>query len=327
MKKKNFNHGLLVKYLFRQTGAAEEAEVGEWLSRASARYRYLDKLLKAKSLMQAEEESSWMKEDLKAIQQRIRFRRSRKIIWTAAAAVLALMLASSLTLFWLQPNGGEAKEWVTVAVARGQQKDLVLPDGSCVLLAADSKLSYPCDFAQDQRLVKLSGEAFFDVVHKPDQPFKVVTIHSDVRVLGTSFNIKAYPSDPNFSAVLVSGSVEVLMKNEADDVAASCVLKPKQKCLFDIHNKQYKVKTVALDHELAWREKRLSFKNDCFSDIAQELERYYDVDILLKGQELSQRRLTGEFEGEKLETVLANLQEWLPFNYNINNDNILITEK
>lgn len=214
-----------------------------------------------------------------------------------------------------------------IKTKRGSSTQFKLPDGSTVWLNADSKLNYSKINATGVREVYLTGEGFFDVVRNPARPFIIHTESIDIKVLGTTFNVKAYPDDKTIETSLIHGSVEVMVKNRPNE---KYLLKPNQKLV--LMNEQYAAKrekdqrimpvnipivfvkqinylqgdtTVS---ETSWVRNKLSFEDEPFAELAKRLERWYDVSIEFKNKEIEEVELSGSFEQETLTQVLEALR-------------------
>jgi transmembrane sensor len=226
----------------------------------------------------------------------------------------------------------------------GSKSQVTLPDGSTVILNADSKLSYPDNFMGNSREVALEGEAFFEITENKKKPFIIHSKNMDIKVLGTVFNVRAYPTETLSEASLISGSIEVLLKNRPNE---KILLKPNEKISIT-HNPGVKQKGLAsskilnenpplisinklkLDeadnqvNEIAWTQDKLIFKNENLEDIVQLLERWYGVSIVIESKKLKTEIFTGRFYSESINQVLKALQLTHKFNYNNNNGHIVI---
>ena len=217
--------------------------------------------------------------------------------------------------------------------ANGERKNFQLPDGSIVTLNAGSKMTINDSYGISTRDIFLEGEAFFDVKHNKQLPFIVHTSAMDIKALGTSFNVKAYPCEKLTEASLVKGLVEVTLKDEKnrkvllhpnekiewvnsnDEAAAQ---KPDEKKILIDNLVQSLTKTDAGDvKEIAWMENKLVFTDEPLEDIAISLERWYGVKIEFANDAIRQYRFTGVYEKEELATVLSFLKESKNFNYEI----------
>ncbi|MBN8850460.1 MAG: hypothetical protein BGO55_31885 [Sphingobacteriales bacterium 50-39] len=256
--------------------------------------------------------------------------------WAAAAAVLALVVGGALLY-----RGGKREVVVSNAPVHG--KEIVtrygtrsyqeLPDGSKLWLNAGSKVTYAEVSAGGRRELTLTGEAFFDIKHDPEHPFIIHTGKLDVKVLGTSFNIKAYPNDSTIETTLINGKVEIDWPG-----GVGIILRPHEKVVIPIREMQKTEaivdrKMVAPDPqyntviETSWVEDKLVFRNEAFSDVSKKLERWYNIHISFEDKRYLQDRLTAYFKDQPIKNVMDALQISLGFHYRIEGDTIHITSK
>lgn len=257
------------------------------------------------------------------------------VLLKLTAAVAAVFFAG---YFIINDRSNSAKESLkSFVAANGERKNFQLPDGSIVTLNAGSKMTINDSYGISTRDIFLEGEAFFDVKHNKELPFIVHTPAMDVKALGTSFNVKAYPCEKS-EASLVKGLVEVTLKEEKN---RKVLLHPNQKIEWMMPNAETYVSgtaTVKVDKkrnsinnlvqsltktddgdvkEIAWIENKLVFDDEAFADIAILLERWYGVKIEFADDVIRSYRFTGIFEKEELGTVLSFLKESKSFNYEI----------
>lgn len=274
-------------------------------------------------------------------------RKTRKRLFYGLAAVSIAVLGYFLIFGINSKSVVPEKASKVISAQNGSQSKTILPDGSVVRLNAGSKLIYDENFSGEVREVGLEGEAYFEVV-KAGKPFIVHAHGIDIKVLGTSFNVKSYPEDESVETTLLQGAVEVINKNTPN--AKSIFLKPNQKItLRKIEPliktseprsfKQEKAvlmtdsKIVSLDptiknnerFETAWIFNRLIFRGDNFEEIGKKLERWYNVQILFGDEKVKQLRFNGSFETETVEEALTALRIAKQFNFKTNNNEILIT--
>lgn len=161
---------------------------------------------------------------------------------------------------------------------------VILPDGTAVWLNSDTELIYPAAFNDQKRIVKLKGEAYFEVAHvtrsdKSRVPFIVETANSDIEVLGTHFNIMAYGDEPSTNTTLLEGLVVVRSKNE------KVLLNPGQQTQVNNSTNQLGVKpNVDLAKVVAWKNGLFNFDNQDLSFIMRQISRWYNVDIQYKAK-------------------------------------------
>lgn len=266
-------------------------------------------------------------------------------VWARVAAV-ALVLAGAA--FWLiRTNSSKINTPLAVrsapkkiSIPYGATKKIQLPDGTEVWLNAGSELLYAADFNTSHRTVQLSGEAFFDVKKDAERPFIINTGKMSIRVLGTAFNVKAYPEDKTSEASLIRGAIEVSMHG---DPKKKFILRPNEKIVFPnrplpgsndleaLQREGYALSNVSINPvdstvvETAWTNNRLAFMNERFMDIAQQLERKFEVKLHFEDSTAAGLRFTATFEDEGIRETLEALQYSLPFNFRIDKKDIYIT--
>lgn len=312
----SFDKEILFKFLQNQASVDEQRMILLWLKESPKNRKYLDRLIwECTKAGHQWSDTSWVNSDFSKIKHSSKATSSLYRYWMMYAASFAgvvLLMALAVVGY----SKFTAESFVTEVVAKGQKKQILLDDGTKVLLAPDTKFSYPTAFKGSQRLVQLDGEAFFEVAHDSAKPFVVKTLNSEITVLGTKFNVKAYHVDKVMNAVLVEGKVSVALIDETQNIQiAKEVLSPSQKLTFIRHEDSYYIENVNIDEELAWQKNRIVFNNESFGDIAVSLERAYDVVIHIGSENLIKKRFTGEFYGESIEEVLRTFEEWTDIQY------------
>lgn len=207
-----------------------------------------------------------------------------------------------------------------------ETRSVLLPDQTEVVLNRYSSLTYPERFKGKDRKVKLSGEAYFEVSKDPAHPFKVEAEAVMVQVLGTHFNIEAYPKDTQVKTTLMEGSVAVSLVGKADE---RLILSPNESA---IYNKEYNSLTLHPEEdaaeEIVWRDGRLLFKSVPLQDIARQLSNAFHTDIRIEGPALQSYRMTATFnDGETLDEILSLLCRNRNLEYTESNNRITITQK
>ncbi|MGD1890556.1 MAG: FecR family protein, partial [Cyclobacteriaceae bacterium] len=185
----------------------------------------------------------------------------------------------------------------------GQKIRFQLPDGTKVWLNADSRFTYPSSFAR-QRVVYLSGEAFLEVAHDANRPFVVRTEKASVKVLGTSFNVKAREAQPT-ETVVVSGKVAFSGK---DNPTSSVVLQPNDKAVLNTTTGETIRSTVDANSYAAWTNGTLIFEDQPLSEVFTEIARWYGVTIAVENPAIQKCQVTAKFEDLPLATVRDQLQ-------------------
>lgn len=210
-------------------------------------------------------------------------------------------------------------EMKTISTPRGKDYELVLSDGTVVLLNADSKITFPTRFAGENRTVKLVGEAYFKVSKNKHRPFIVETGNLYTKVLGTEFNLKAYPhSDVNVT--LIKGSVAV--NAEGKEV----MLKPGQNAEYS-EDKDIEVTTVDTEGYIQWKDGYFYFDNVPLIDVVRDLGRWYNVNIEIRNNSLMSYRL--HFIASRKASIKEFVDNLNEFNYLhvVHKDNKLIIDR
>ncbi|SKD09767.1 FecR family protein [Chitinophaga ginsengisegetis] len=186
-------------------------------------------------------------------------------------------------LVYTAARNSNQPEFNTLRTPRGGQFKVQLPDGTNVWLNAASSLRYPTDFNGTERLVQVSGEAFFEVAKDAARPFRVaVSKHHSIIVLGTRFNVKAYNDDAIAKTTLLDGAVKVTFSmGKVQEVQ----LQPGQQAQVSAADETMQlVKQVNLDQEMAWRSDAFSFEGQTLEEIMKQISRWYDIDVVFPGK-------------------------------------------
>lgn len=236
----------------------------------------------------------------------------RHIVFARIAAIILIsIIAYQIINFPSHQNDkneiSEPKfyEFVT---QKGERATIPLADGSIVYLNAESKLTYPQFFDENKRYLKLEGEGYFSVKSDPEKPFIVQTGDRFTEVKGTEFNIRYRK---NKLSVVVTKGVVVLYNQDSSKFV-------------DLRKGELTVSTtngfsqpIKVDTRLytAWRENKLSFVSTPLSDILEEIERFYNVETVCKNKKILNRTLTGYFDSNSLDEILAKISLALDFKF------------
>lgn len=237
------------------------------------------------------------------------------IVAVAAAAVLLVVIGISSLLFVRQPE----VEMISTTVPYGEKVSLTLADGTKVMLNSGSTLLYPDQFIEDNRLVSLEGEAFFDVKRDEKHPFIVETGATQTRVLGTSFNIRQ--SDDKITVAVATGKVQV----EAGQQSVALV--PNEMAVWLPSAHSLRQQKASLEKELAWSQNAIHFDNETLGSAARTLEKWYDVKIIFENKDLSNCLISGRFRNVPLSKVLEALEFSLGVKCYVDNKDVTIKGK
>ena len=247
----------------------------------------------------------------------------------AIAASFTLVFGMGLTLWKTQKAYRNVKhnEWSTVAAQgeqeyfspKGTRSRIILPDSSAVWLNADSRLLVQNDFGARERVTRLTGEAYFEVTPDPLRQFIVRTSDVDIKVMGTTFNVSAYPDDITVRTVLVAGEVML---------GENLYLKPAQMASLQKKSKKMEIQEdVRTEIYTSWRHGTLSFYDTPMPEVIKALERWFNVTILLQDERLQSYVYTASFTSRSLEQILTYISYSAPINYTINKDTVMLTLK
>ncbi len=276
--------------------------------------------------------------------------RRRRIIGglLLAACVFGLVIGAR---YLLPPATGGDKPSAAlreVATDKGARTHLLLPDGTRVWLNSESHITYKGNFNDSVREVTLEGEAYFDVVKDARHPFIVHTSEIDIRVLGTAFNVKSYPREDKIEATLIHGLIEVTNKKEP--TSPKVILRPHEKLVVsktvkagaDIAEKEggpaeqrkpffisalpRNIADTAVA-ETSWVYNKLIFDGESFREIADKMERWYNVRIDFRSDKLEAARFYYQIDKESVEEALTAMSEVIPFGFEKKGNEIEIFKK
>jgi len=231
----------------------------------------------------------------------------------AAILLLPLLIGGSLIYTYMSHRFQTATEQEVTSMIyapMGSRVSFRLPDGTTGMLNSGSNLHYSLPFVQN-RSIKLEGEAWFKVKSDEDHPFKVNTGNSTVKVLGTCFNLNAYPTEDYVEIVLQDGSVEFWDNTSNEPVT----MIPSERLVF--HNGKTTKSVVEPAKYNAWIDGMLVFRGDPMAEVAKRIERWYNVKVYLADEELNNYSFRATFQDDKLEDVLRYLAMTSPISFSI----------
>lgn len=238
-------------------------------------------------------------------------RKSLLVRLQVAASLVGIFVLAGLAFYFIndyriQDNAVVAKVKMIEKVARaGTQMRITLPDKSTVVLNNASTIRYPESFDGDTRQVYLDGEAFFNVEKNPNRPFVVQSQTVYTQVLGTSFNVCAYPNE-SIEVTVATGLVKV----SASDLGnfKEVELTPSDQAVFSMNTKELLKQKVDISDFLAWKDGVLQFNKISLEEAAKKIERWYDVKITFQNDELRNYVIKGSYRNEKLINVLRSFK-------------------
>lgn len=205
----------------------------------------------------------------------------------------------------------------TLSTPRGGQYQVVLPDGSKVWLNAASSIKFPSVFKGKIREVELKGEAYFEVAKNVAMPFKVKSARAQIEVLGTHFNVRAYPDEKIMKTTLVEGAVKITSGN------LSNVLKPGEQAVLNGYKGIKVINEVDADVETAWKDGLFQFKDASIEEIMRQAALWYNLKISFEG-EIPQRYFTGKISRNVKASEFLNMLKYTGVKFRIESGNIIV---
>ena len=294
----------LISYLQGQLSEAERQAIEAWLKADPANQTQLDRLKSLTAMIQENDaiqapdiNIAWQKVQ-KRIESPARRRWNPLYLWAGVAASLLVLVLAYLT----QPAGNQT-EWLVI----NGQADLtrhLLPDSTAVWLKANSRLQYPEAFGDTERRVKLVGEGFFEVHREEDRPFMIESGQMLTEVLGTSFNLMAFPDSQKSWVQVRTGKVAFYHTNKQEE---RLILEAGQKGVYDKGMKTFVKNESADANRFAWKTGELTFRDTPLQEVVDLLSDLYQKEIKLCSADLGERKFNAQFKQESLDSVLESI--------------------
>lgn len=342
---------VLRRYVTGESGDAERRRVESWADESAERRRYLDAMRRLYGRVGPAERSGaeaawrgvlarmepaaaaevpayrapWEASAVRVDVRRARavrrarvlrgaFRANRATHWALPFSAAAAIVIAAIGL---RAAGGASRQPAapaptmrTVATTRGQRAEVRLDDGTTVVLGVDSRLQFASDFGHGARDVYLDGTAYFRVVHDTTRPFAVHTANAVTRDVGTRFVVRSYPGDRSTAVVVTEGSVALRAPGAARVTEA--VLTRDQMGVLSAGSALASVSQVDPSRYTAWMQGELVFHDAPLSDVARELRRWYDVDVVLGDSTMRRVPFSASFAVESFREALATVTTVLP---------------
>jgi ferric-dicitrate binding protein FerR (iron transport regulator) len=304
---------LIGKYLAGEAAKEEVLFVEAWAMESEGNKKYLeqcklifDKTFEAKRLQEFDADAAWAKMKARLHSNGGRSvalptsRPMRNFVWRVAASIIVVLGVGFFTYRLLNPREFQSVE----VVAQKETKADTLPDGSGVFLNKKTELAYTYDKKKKNHIVKLTGEAYFNIHHDDDKTFIIDAAGVFIRDIGTSFNVKAYPEENTVEVVVEEGKVMFYTENDS-----GIYLSAKGK---GIYNKTTKTFTVEEPEEnvLAYKTRFFSFANTDLRTAVTALNNVYEKKIVLS-ENLYDCHLTVSFNNEDIDEIAAIMAETL----------------
>ena len=316
---------LMMKYITNQCSNEELRMVQQWIDESEDNARQIFELERIAMLAESLKTDKHQHDRVwNSINERIaddklrqsRLKRMRFFRWSAAAVFIGIILGGLFIL--RQPK----VEMIELMASNGTMT-ITLPDSTKVWLNRYASITYPKTFADDRRIVSISGEVYFEVAHDTSRPFTVDGKWLNVTVLGTKFNFNSSEYKEN-TVSLLEGKIEVTPGKNKDGV----VLSPGQKVLFNPQNGRMSISQVNTALDAVWHNRLIRFHNATIAEIAADLEKLYGVEITIRNSVDNSRTYSGStVYYQSVDSTLEALSETIPFDFSYHGYGIIISDK
>lgn len=260
--------------------------------------------------------------EIQELKSKNRSLRKRYTAVLAIAASIAVLITLG-SIYFIGQNHVFQKTYTENIAPKGQKSRVILPDGSKVFLNSGSVIRYDNFFGKKYRNLQLTGEAYFEVSPNEKLPFVINTADIEVKVVGTKFNVMAYPEDEIVETIVTEGKVSVTeVYNQS-----SLLLRANQKATFHKKSQILLLNDVNPDLYTSWKNNLLIFDNENFADVIKKLERWYDVSIQVEGTDSIKDRFTMTIKSESLREVLDLISLTTNIDYSIKANQVMISYK
>jgi len=209
----------------------------------------------------------------------------------------------------------------------GGEYQLTLSDGTKVWMNSKSEIRYPVRFSGNTRKVKISGEVYFEVTKDAERPFLVDVNDIEIKVLGTQFNIMAYPEERNIQTTLVEGAVRIMAHGLSGKIR-SADLSPGSQAEYDRFSKSVEIKEVDIERFIAWKNGKFVFEKESLNDIMRKLERWYNIKVFFQSNDLKNKRFSARIDRYgNINDILNKIEQTTNICFEIKNNVVQIKKK
>jgi len=322
---------LIQKYLQGETTEAEDLQLHQWIHESPENEKrfFAEKDIWDSAGFHANQKGYQTELELELLKRRLPFNQTPPIRSFAPLLRIAAMLLLTFGLGWatryisFTRDQSEVKATMQeIFVPKGQVNQLFLADGTRIWINSETRILAPSQFASNERVVKLSGEAFFEVAKDSLRPFRVEVNGQQIEVLGTSFNIRAYANSSEIETTLETGKIKLQTGNQ------TTLLKPGEQSIFNKETNKLIVAKVDPLTASAWKSGRYEFQNKDLLEVFKLVERWYDVEITADEARFKGMHFSGVIKRNKdAKHFLELLNHTVPIKYRIEADKIQITRK
>ena len=322
---------LIQKHLQGETSEAEDQQLHQWIheSPENEKHFFAEKDIWDTLGLHSNQKSYETDLELELLKDRLTTNPVPRIGYLSTFLRIAAMLLLAFGLGWGTRYISFKKDQPVVSaimqeifVPKGQVNQLFLADGTRIWINSETRVIAPSQFASNERVVKLTGEAFFEVAKDKNSPFRVEVNGQQIEVLGTSFNVRAYANSNEIETTLETGQVKLQTGKQSN------LLKPGEQSVFNKTTGRLSVATVDPLTASSWKSGRYTFQNKELLEVFKLVERWYDVEITADETYFKGMHFSGVIKRNKdARHFLELLNQTVPIKYEINSDKILITHK
>ena len=322
---------IIQKYVKGETSEEENLQLHQWIQQSSENKKRLfaEKDIWDSYGFHSNKKRYEVTPELKILKNCIEFRNAYRSIKLTNALKMAAMILVIFGLGWSSQyisllNEQQTSEVSTqeITVPKGQVNQIFLADGTRIWINSGSRLTLPSVFAPSERVVKLNGEAFFEVARDKKRPFMVEVNGQQIKVFGTSFNVRAYDNSNKIETTLETGQIQLHVGNETK------ILNPGEQSLFNKTKSQLVISKVDPVNFSSWKEGRYEFQNEDLIEVLKVVERWYDVEITYDENTFKEMHFSGVIKRNKdAKHFLDLLNLTIPISYEIHGDKIKISTK
>lgn len=298
---------ILPRYCSGEATIEECLIVEEWIQQSEDNYRIVKRIYAIDQVMGTVQIESQVNIDkaLASVSSKMSNVHSHVTLLAWAQRVAAVLFIPLLIAFGIQyiTPRTEIAQMIEIKTNPGMTATVDLPDGSKAYLNSESSLIYPSVFSKEKRNVQLRGEAFFEVQKDSEHRFVVSgPHHTQIEVLGTSFNVEAFERDSFVSTTLVEGKVcFAYQKNQQPETV---VMKPGQKLMYNTYLSQVELIETSGEAETAWKDGKIVFQATSLPVALRMLEKRFNVAFVLSNDRLCKEAFNGTFTNQRLERIL-----------------------
>ena len=318
---------IIQKYLQGKTSEEENQQLHQWMQQSPETKK---RLFAEKDIWDSYSFHSNLKKyevtpELELLKKRIEPKQAtislKQILKVAAILLVTFGLGWASRFVSFSPETAEVT-MQEIFVPKGQVNQVFLADGTRIWINSETKLITPTVFSSNERVVKLNGEAFFEVAKDRKRPFKVEVNGQQIKVLGTSFNVRAYENSNVIETTLATGQIQLKIGGQ------TTLLEPGEQSLFNKSEKHLAISKVNPETFSSWKDGRYEFQNEDLLEVFKVVERWYDVEITADKDYFNGMRFSGVIKRNKdAKHFLELLNLTVPIRYEIKADKIGISRK